>query len=99
MEHVYQVQGFSDVVFTDEGCKAYGINPDDITDFNLWAAYPWQVFNIAPAMVYAFDWSEVSESVGIAAKTQGRPIIDTGMHRYLGTPRSIFQTIRQQEAA
>jgi hypothetical protein len=98
MERIYQVQGFSDVVFTDEGCEAYGINPNDLPDF-IWATYPWQVFNIAPGMVYAFDWEEVQDTDWTDAKAQGCPVITTGAYTFLGTPRSIFQTVRQQEAA
>lgn len=98
MERNYQVQEFSDVVFTDEGCEAYGINPNDLPDF-IWATHPWEVFNIAPGMVYAFDWEEVLDGDVSSVKAQGLPVITTGPYMFLGTPRSIFQANQQQEAA
>lgn len=98
MEQFYQVQGFSDEVFTEQACAAYGINPFDLPDF-IWATYPWNVFNITPHMVYAFDWAEVVTGEGDKAKAQGLPVIVSGHYSYLGTMRSIFQTSAEKEAA
>lgn len=98
MEKFYVVQEFDTEVFTDQACEAYGIDPRDLPDF-IWATYPWQVHNITPSMVYAFTWEEVSLEDGLQAQEQGLPVILHNISGFLGTPRQLSQTVRQQEAA
>lgn len=74
---------FITTVFFEEACTAYGIDPESIP-FELWAAYPWDVHNIQPCMVYAFDWALTAED----PQPSGKPYIAVGRWFFVGTPRT-----------
>lgn len=95
---VYLIQALETEVFTDAACVAYGIDPLELPEY-IWTAYPWQVHNITPGMVYAFTWKEVSLEDGLQAQERELPVIVQDHTAFLGSPRQLFQTVRQQEAA